>query len=91
MPPGISWLRRERDDVKAGSPNFPQGRHMVFYLIASDGIEVIGIVHQRADMDTYLSSSWSHHYKRAVPTTLNSNIGEVDPSLVGGRSGCQIP
>jgi toxin ParE1/3/4 len=47
-------LGRERDDVKAGYRSFPQGRHTVFYLIASDGIEVIGIVHQSADVNAHL-------------------------------------
>ena len=49
-------LGRERDDVKAGYRSFPQGRHVVFYLITSEGIEVIGIVHQSADVDTHLGS-----------------------------------
>lgn len=44
----------ERDDVKAGYRSFPQGRHMEFYLIASAGVEGIGIVHQSADVDTHL-------------------------------------
>ena len=47
-------LGRERDDVKAGYRSFPHGRHMVFYLMASGSIEVIGIVHQSADVDAHL-------------------------------------
>jgi toxin ParE1/3/4 len=47
-------LGRERDDLKAGYRSFPQGRHVVFYVIASAGIEVIGIVHQSADVDAHL-------------------------------------
>jgi toxin ParE1/3/4 len=47
-------LGRERDDVKAGYRSFPQGRHVVFFVIASEGIEVIGIVHQSADVDAHL-------------------------------------
>ena len=47
-------LGRERDDVKAGYRSFPQGRHVVFYLIVPEGVEVIGIVHQSADVDTHL-------------------------------------
>jgi toxin ParE1/3/4 len=46
-------LRRERDDVKAGYRSFPQGRHVVFYVIASAGIEVIGLVHQSVDVDAH--------------------------------------
>jgi toxin ParE1/3/4 len=47
-------LGRERDDVKPGYRSFSQGRHTVFYLIGSDEIEVIGIVHQSADVDAHL-------------------------------------
>ena len=47
-------LGRERNDVKAGYRSFPQGRHLVFYVIAPEGVEVIGIVHQGADVDTCL-------------------------------------
>ena len=50
-------LGRERDDVKAGYRSFPHGRHMVFYLMASGSIEVIGIVHQSADVDARLVES----------------------------------
>ena len=45
---------RERSEVKAGYRSFPQGRHVVFYLIVPKGVEVIGIVHQRADVDAHL-------------------------------------
>jgi toxin ParE1/3/4 len=51
------WLGRKRDDVNAGYRSFPQGRHVVFYLIASAGIEVIGIVHQSADVEAHLDES----------------------------------
>jgi toxin ParE1/3/4 len=50
-------LGRERDDVKAGYRSFPQGRHVVFYVIATAGIEVIGIVHQSADVDVHLGET----------------------------------
>ncbi len=53
-------LGRERDDVKAGYRSFPQGRHVVFYLIALAGIEVIGVVHQSADVDTHLGTPPRH-------------------------------
>lgn len=45
---------RRRDDVKAGYRSFPQGRHVVFYVVVPAGIEVIGIVHQSADVDAHL-------------------------------------
>ena len=47
-------LGRERNDVKAGYRSFPQGRHVVFYLIVPKGVEVIGVVHQSADVDAHL-------------------------------------
>ena len=47
-------LGRQRDEVKEGYRSFPQGRHVVFYLIVPAGIDVIGIVHQSADVDTHL-------------------------------------
>lgn len=53
-------LGRERDDVKVGYRSFPQGRHVVFYVIASAGIEVIGIVHQSADVDARLGAPPKH-------------------------------
>ena len=49
-------LGRERDDVKPGYRSFTQGRHMVFYKIAVSSIEIIGIVHQRADVDGHLGA-----------------------------------
>jgi toxin ParE1/3/4 len=53
-------LGRERDDVKAGYRSFPHGRHMVFYLMVSGSIEVIGIVHQSADIDAHLGAPPKH-------------------------------
>ncbi len=44
-------LGRERDEVKPGYRSFPQGRHVVFYTIIPTGVEIIGIVHQSADVD----------------------------------------
>ena len=37
---------RPRDDVAYGYRSFPEGRHLVFYTIVSDGIAIIGVVHQ---------------------------------------------
>ena len=53
-------LGRERDDVKAGYRSFPQGRHVVFYVIASAGIEVIAVVHRNADVDAHLGAPPKH-------------------------------
>jgi len=50
-------LGRQRDDVKPGYRSFPQGRHVVFYVFAPTGIEIIGIVHQSADVDSHLETN----------------------------------
>ncbi len=50
---GNPQMGRQRDEVIPGIRSFPQGRHIVFYEIDQDGIEIIGIVHQSADVDTY--------------------------------------
>lgn len=47
-------LGRERDDVKADYRSFPQGRHVVFYVVVPAGIEVIGMVRQSADVASHL-------------------------------------
>jgi len=49
-------LGRERGDVKPGYRSFPQGRHVVFYKIGESTIEIIGIVHQSADVDGHLGA-----------------------------------
>jgi plasmid stabilization system protein ParE len=36
--------------------SFPQGRHVVFYKISESSIEIIGIVHQSADVDGLLGA-----------------------------------
>ena len=54
------WLGRERDDVKAAYRSFPQGRHVVFYVVVPAGIEVIGIVHQSADVASHLEEPQKH-------------------------------
>lgn len=53
-------LGRDRDDVKVGYRSFPQGRHVVFYVIVSAGIEVIGVVHQSADVDAHFGAPSTH-------------------------------
>lgn len=44
---------RQREDIKAGYYSFPQGRHVVFYLIRSDAIDIIGVPHQEMDIISY--------------------------------------
>jgi toxin ParE1/3/4 len=46
-------MGRQRDEVFPGIRGFPQGRHIVFYELDEAGIEIVGIVHQSADVDAY--------------------------------------
>ena len=74
-------LGRQRDEVKAGYRSFPQGRHVVFYLVVPAGIEVIGIVHQSADVDSHLGqSSPSERSAQAIPERL-AQLGGSEPDL----------
>lgn len=52
----FSWLAKNpligkrRDDIKPGYYSFPEGRHIIFYIITKDGIDIIGIPHQSMDV-----------------------------------------
>lgn len=48
-------LGKARDDVKQGYFCFPVGRHLVFYIIVNDKVEIIGIPHQSMDIIEYLA------------------------------------
>lgn len=49
-------LGKKRDEIKEGYHSFPQGRHIIFYRLCKDDIEVIGIVHLSEDIDAHFSS-----------------------------------
>jgi toxin ParE1/3/4 len=40
---------KERDEIKPGYRSFPEGAHLVFYILREEWIEIIGVVHQRMD------------------------------------------
>jgi len=44
---------RHRLDLAEGYFSFPEGQHVVFYLITATSIDVIGVVHQEMDPDHY--------------------------------------
>ena len=44
---------KHRMDVAEGYYSFPQGEHVVFYLIGDKGIDIIGIPHKEMDIITY--------------------------------------
>ena len=43
-------LGRHRTDICEGYYSFPNGQHVIFYLIGSETLDIIGIPHK--DMDT---------------------------------------
>jgi len=46
-------LGKHRSDIHDGYYSFPQGEHVVFYLIGLEGIDVIGIPHKQMDIISY--------------------------------------
>ncbi len=48
-------LGKSRDDIKQGYYCFPEGLHLIFYVIKNNQIEIIGIPHQRMDIMEYLA------------------------------------
>ena len=40
---------RQRDELYTGARSFPIEKHIVFYRIVNDGIEIARILHQRMD------------------------------------------
>ncbi len=44
---------KKRDEVKEGYRSYPEGRHVIFYLIRESGIEVISILHQSEDIEEH--------------------------------------
>jgi len=55
----FSWLAANpnlgthRPEIKEGYFSYPQGSHVIFYLMREDGIDVIGVPHQRMDVVGY--------------------------------------
>lgn len=49
-------IGRPRDEILPDLRSFPQGRHVIFYEIGSKAIEIVGIVHQSADVNRHLDT-----------------------------------
>ena len=49
------FLGRRRTDICEGYYSFAKGQHVVFYLIASETIDIIGIPHKNMDTINYFS------------------------------------
>lgn len=47
---------RPRPDVGEGYHCFPEGAHVVFYLIRDGGIDIIGVPHQAMDIIAHLAA-----------------------------------
>jgi len=43
-------LGKNRNDIKEGYYCFPEGMHLVFYLIKETQLEIIGVPHQSMDI-----------------------------------------
>ncbi len=46
-------LGKHRPDIADGYYSFPQGGHVVFYLIREKGIDIIGVPHKEMDIISY--------------------------------------
>lgn len=49
-------IGRQRSEIHEGYFSFPQGEHVVFYLIARSYIDIIGIPHKEMDILSYFSA-----------------------------------
>jgi len=53
----MQWLAdnpeigRVRDDIADGYRSFPEGKHMIFYLIIEGGVAIIGVPHAAMDLN----------------------------------------
>lgn len=46
-------LGKHRSDINDGYYSFPQGQHVVFYLVSHNVIDIIGIPHKDMDIISY--------------------------------------
>jgi len=46
-------LGKPRDEVREGLRSFPEGRHVIFYRIGTNTIEVVGVPHQRQELNRH--------------------------------------
>ena len=57
----LNWLAdnpsagKPRDDIKPGYFCFPEGRHLIFYIMTDNTVDVIGIPHQSMDITEHLT------------------------------------
>lgn len=46
-------LGRTRDEISRGYRSFPQGSHVIFYMIDADDVFIIGVPHMAMDIEAY--------------------------------------
>ena len=51
------YMGRHRPDIKEGYYCWPQGSHLISYLIRKNLIDIIGIPHKRMDILNYFSTT----------------------------------
>jgi toxin ParE1/3/4 len=49
-------MGRPRPDIKDGFYSYPQGSHVIFYQIHDEGIDILGVLHQRMDVMPYFTN-----------------------------------
>ena len=49
---------KHRPDINQGFYSFPQGSHLIFYLIHENGIDIIGILHKEMVISNYFGEEW---------------------------------
>ena len=50
-------MGRARDELAEGLRSMPMGRHVVFYVPLSDGIDIVRVLHSARDIDALFSES----------------------------------
>jgi toxin ParE1/3/4 len=48
------WIGRSRDEFRPGLMSFPVEHHVLFYRLKGDVIEIVRILHERADASCHL-------------------------------------
>jgi toxin ParE1/3/4 len=47
-------LGKACDDIRAGYRKYHVGRHLIFYRQSPEGLEIIRVLHERMDIESYL-------------------------------------
>jgi toxin ParE1/3/4 len=53
-PQARRYLAAIRDELWPGLRAFPSGKHVVYYLVASYGVDVVRVLHERMDPPSHL-------------------------------------